>query len=107
MNVRFLLVSACAVILAVTGFAGFQLTAPPEIPVPQNLVVSVDDDGFVQQLPNASLSVQSTVTEVCVLEGDATDKRKCEFYQCLEELSCENPTRYEDEDNGNVVVICR
>ncbi len=45
-------------------------------------------------------------TEVCVLPGDAGNRDKGKFSDCLANSDCGNWKRYKDSGNGNVAMIC-
>ncbi len=104
---RMLLVSACLFVLTTTGLTGLQVADSPPIPILLDTPEYVPFDENAPQAAGAVSFADSRTTELCVLAGDASDKRKCEYYLCLEKLSCESPERFEDEETGNVAVVCR
>ena len=45
--------------------------------------------------------------QVCVLEGNPSRSEERDFGTCVaKRLTCDNPTRLVDEENGNVAVFC-
>ena len=104
---RMLLVSACLLLLTTTGLTALQVADSPQIPILVDTPEYAPLDENAPHFAGAELYADSNTTELCVLAGDASDKRKCEYYLCLEKLSCESPERFEDEETGNVAVVCR
>lgn len=105
--------------MATVGFDGSSLTIPTDVPVPQinsnkDMCVSsaADTEAPRIRLLNSNMDAlrlvgfASTEVPVCVLPGDPSKKEKREFSDCLAESSCEEWTKYQDENNGNVAMIC-
>ena len=107
MAFRTLLVSTCFFLLITAGAAGFKVSDAPPTAALQDTVETAVLSAAEAQALGALVPADSTATGVCVLSGEATDERKCEYYFCLERLSCESPARFEDERNGNIAVVCR
>ena len=116
-----LLLPALFIFVAITGFDRSAPEVHPKITVSDNLSIA-DANKCVpaasEALPFGLLSTEDAPSqlldtssiagpEVCVLEGGANDYEKIQFGLCVaNHLSCDDPTKLVDEENGNVVVFC-
>ena len=119
MRVLLLVLPALFIIMATTAFDNSLLKDPTDVSGPQShtnndLCVSsaVQTNAVpIQMLTkkrNALGLVESapSVIPVCVLPGDSSSNQQQNFAKCIANTDCGNWTRYEDEDNGNVAMIC-
>lgn len=55
---------------------------------------------------SSTVLINTKDPEVCILRGKATEDEKKEFEECLADSDCGDWKRYEDNDNGNVAMVC-
>lgn len=119
MRVRFLVLPACFIILAAVGFDGSSLTISTDVPVPQinskkdtcvSSAIQTDAAPIWLQTNNMDalqlVGFVPTAIPVCVLSGDAGKEETRKFEECMAEKECDNWTKYEDEDDGTIAMIC-
>ena len=109
---RVSVISSVSILAVFVLAAGFFLLREPvtassdiEIDAPAIPTMIHDSQELTSVTPYLSIPTAITVP-VCVLPGQPTNRQKRYFARCLARTDCEDWRRFEDEDNGNIAMVC-
>ena len=103
-------VSILAVLVMAAGFSlsreSVTASSDIEIDVPAIPTMIHDSQELTSITPYLSIPTTMTVP-VCVLPGEPSRREKRDFAHCLADSDCERWRKEEDDDNGNIAMICK
>ena len=110
---RVSVISSVSILAVFVLAAGFFLLREPvtassdiEADVPAIPTMVHDSQELTSVTPYLSIPTAITVP-VCVQPGNPTKTQEEEFAECVAGYDCRNWRKYEDEDNGNIAMVCQ
>jgi hypothetical protein len=104
LNSRLYLIGLLLIFLCTAGFSGLHgsiSTLGDDEPSKQTV-------SYVALLFDREASIVSVKmqTPVCVLPGNANEAKRRKYEACIAEAECEEWKKYQDDENGNIAMVC-